>query len=274
MAGLGVRRLAVQVRTNGRRAHLGDGDAVEGEVQLTVPAAAQAEARRRCLTRLGPARSVVGGNAFGPEATDPGRSRRSGGGERTQPGRASRVGARAPTRSSISRSSGRMAGRSRTGPGCRGQARHGPARPARRASRSASHRPVERAGSRLVDAQVEQVPAQPLDVPGPLGDEVLAMVDEQPQLALGPSSVATGRSGSRRAAWATAYASIGSLLPGSRTERRTPAMSLGGTRTTDSPERRRSTSRRRERWRRLERSAARGTGLPSGGARDARRRSP
>ena len=48
----------------------------------------------------------------------------------------------------------------------------------------------------------------------------------------GPSSVATGRSGFASAARATARASIGSLLPGSRTERRAPAISLGGTRTT------------------------------------------
>ena len=67
---------------------------------------------------------------------------------------------------------------------------------------------------------------------GPLTHEVLAMVDEEADARSAPSSVATGRSGSRRTARATASASIGSLLPGSRPERRAPAISLGETRTT------------------------------------------
>jgi hypothetical protein len=58
-----------------------------------------------------------------------------------------------------------------------------------------------------------EVPAQPIDDPGPLGNQDVAVVDQELYLAGGPSSRAVGRSGSRSAARATASASIGSDLP-------------------------------------------------------------
>ena len=110
---------------------------------------------------------------------------------------------------------------------------------------------------------------------GPLTDEVLAIVDQETELAVRPSSVATGRSGSRCTARATARASIGSLLPGSRPERRTPAISLGATRTTDSPARTSSASSRRDNARSpRDPMSGPATGPPSGAARGGRRRSP
>ena len=45
--------------------------------------------------------------------------------------------------------------------------------------------PVERAGLRLLDAQVEQVPAEALDDPRALAHQVLPVVDQQAQVALG-----------------------------------------------------------------------------------------
>jgi hypothetical protein len=108
---------------------------------------------------------------------------------------------------------------------------------------------AERTGRRLGDAELDEEPAEALLVAGPIDDQVLPVVYEEAQLALEPVGRAVGRSGSRRAARATDRASIGSLLPGSRFERRAPAMSLGGTRTTVSPAAGRSRSRRRVRWR-------------------------
>lgn len=64
-----------------------------------------------------------------------------------------------------------------------------------------------------------------------------------------PSSLAMGRSGSRRAARATASASIGSLLPNERAASRAFAISFGGTLTIRSPAASKSRSRRRERRR-------------------------
>lgn|GEM_PF-6634286 len=65
----------------------------------------------------------------------------------------------------------------------------------------------------------------------------------------GPGSSAVGKSSSRSATRATASASIGSDLPGSRPERRIPAMSRVWTRTTLCPASRRSASSRRVRCR-------------------------
>jgi hypothetical protein len=58
-----------------------------------------------------------------------------------------------------------------------------------------------------------EVPAQPVDDPGPLGDQVVAVVDQELDLAGGAVQPGGGRSGSRSAARATASASIGSDLP-------------------------------------------------------------
>src|SRR5262249_13241801 len=63
------------------------------------------------------------------------------------------------------------------------------------------------------------------------------------------SSLATGRSGSRKAAGATARASIGSLLPNERAALRAFAISFGGTRTIRAAAASRSRSSRRERGR-------------------------
>ena len=58
-----------------------------------------------------------------------------------------------------------------------------------------------------------QMPAQAGDDPGPIGDEIFAVINQQPQLSLHTVERATGRSASRSAALATARASIGSDLP-------------------------------------------------------------
>ena len=60
------------------------------------------------------------------------------------------------------------------------------------------------------------MPADSALYAGSLGDEVVAMVDQQPHLARGPVERAVGRSGSRHAARATASASMASDLPGWR----------------------------------------------------------
>jgi hypothetical protein len=95
-----------------------------------------------------------------------------------------------------------------------------------------------------VGVELVQVPAQPADRPGALGDQLLAVVDQQLDLPGGRSWPAVGRSGSRSAARATARASIGSDLPRARTAWRAPAISHGGTRSTRSPAASRSRSSR------------------------------
>ena len=62
----------------------------------------------------------------------------------------------------------------------------GSVRPARAAASEAwtTARPSER-GRRLVDGQLDEEPAQALLVAGPLADEILAVVDEQADLAVG-----------------------------------------------------------------------------------------
>ena len=68
-------------------------------------------------------------------------------------------------------------------------------------------------------------------------DQAFAVIDEQPQIELGPVRRAVGRSSrpSRRAARATAIESMLSDLPRVLTVRRESAMSLVGTRSTRSP---------------------------------------
>jgi hypothetical protein len=58
------------------------------------------------------------------------------------------------------------------------------------------------------------MPAQPTLDGGPLPHQVLAMVNQQPQLPGGPSNWATGKRSSRKTARATARASMGSDFPG------------------------------------------------------------
>lgn len=71
----------------------------------------------------------------------------------------------------------------------------------------------DRPGGRI-PARIEfvEVPTKPVDVSGPVPDQVFSMVHEQAEFSGGPSSW-VGRSGSRSAARATARASMGSDLP-------------------------------------------------------------
>ena len=80
------------------------------------------------------------------------------------------------------------------------------------------------------------MPAQPLLRAPPLVDEIVAVIDQQLQLAVDPLVRPRPlRSGSRRAARAIASASIGSDLPRVRPARRSGTVSFGGTRTSSSP---------------------------------------
>ena len=63
------------------------------------------------------------------------------------------------------------------------------------------------------DLKVMTVPPQPLLHAFALVNEVVAVIDDQPHVLLGPAKDASGRPGSRRAALATQAASIGSDLP-------------------------------------------------------------
>ena len=113
-------------------------------------------------------------------------------------------------------------------------------------------RPPGRGCGRPARARVElvEVPAQAVLGPGALGDQVVAMVDQQAHLALGAvegappaGRLAQGRPGDREGVDRVALAGL------ARLERRAPAMSLGGTRTTASPARSRSARGGGDRWR-------------------------
>ena len=86
-----------------------------------------------------------------------------------------------------------------------------------------------------IGVEIVQVPAQPTLMARAVRDEIVAMIDEQPELVFGPGSLATGRSGSRIAARATASASIGSRLAERAHRLALEAINFGGTRTTRSP---------------------------------------
>jgi hypothetical protein len=80
-------------------------------------------------------------------------------------------------------------------------------------------------------------PRQPVLDPGALGDQILAMIQQQRSLARRPLE-RRGRQrvdASSSAASATASASIVSLLPTAREPRRRPAINFGATLTTRSP---------------------------------------
>ena len=79
------------------------------------------------------------------------------------------------------------------------------------------------------------MPAQPLLDPCALGNEIVAVVEQERISRAAPSSGAAGSSGSRSGARATAIASITSDSPRCPAERRAPAISFGATRTTRSP---------------------------------------
>ena len=219
------------------------------------------------------ARAVVAGERLlGAEAADAGRlAHELGRGEGAAAGQGEQRRARGARRGSRSRARGRgsprVSSRIRATqvPGDAGDGL-GPPGEARPRASASTDGPVERAGRRLRDAELVQVPAQALRRGGcarrrgPRGGRRAGAARARGRRAWRPAGP-----GSRSAARATARASIGSLLPGSRTERRAPAMSLGGTRTTDSPARRRSASRRRDRWRQSS-SAQRPLRAPGGPA--------
>lgn len=80
-----------------------------------------------------------------------------------------------------------------------------------------------------------EVPAQPAPDTRVLGDQVLAVIEQQPQLARRAVEASDRRSGSRKAGRAkavrdTAKAPMGSDLPRSRLPRRASAVSVVGTR--------------------------------------------
>jgi hypothetical protein len=50
-------------------------------------------------------------------------------------------------------------------------------------------------GRRYGRVELMEVPAQPVDDPGPLGDQVVAVVDQQPELAGGPVQLGGGQLG-------------------------------------------------------------------------------
>ncbi len=169
-----------------------------------------------------------------------------------QPGKARSLGAATRTRLSISCSRVRMAALSSTIRASRSRAKRatGSVRPASAAVSAAwtTARPSERgAGSATASSTRNQRRRCSWRVRSPTRSSRWST--RRRTSRSGPSSEATGRLGSRRTARATARASIGSLLPGSRPERRAPAISLGETRTTDSPARTSSASSRRDRWR-------------------------
>jgi hypothetical protein len=97
---------------------------------------------------------------------------------------------------------------------------------------------------RPLGIQVMRVPAQSVLNPCALGDQVLAVADQQLDLPAGPSRRAWGSFGSCSAARATARASIGSDLPGTRLACRVWAIRRGGTITTCSTAASRSASSR------------------------------
>lgn len=95
---------------------------------------------------------------------------------------------------------------------------------------------AERSGRDLeAGIEIVQVPAQAVLDRRSLADEIVSVVEQQTDLAPPPARNAAGRSGSRRAARATATASIRSDLPGERPLLRASPISRGGTRTTRSP---------------------------------------
>ena len=111
-----------------------------------------------------------------------------------------------------------------------GQAPRDPRAPLRREQRAA--------GEHELGPEVVQVPLQRVIEPDALADQALAVIDQQPHVELGPVELrdaAASPRPSRRAARATASASMRSDLPRSRAPRRASAMSLVGTRTTRSP---------------------------------------
>jgi hypothetical protein len=84
--------------------------------------------------------------------------------------------------------------------------------------------------------ELVQMPTQPLLRPPALVDEILAVVDQQLEITKRPLIRARRLNrGSRKAARATASASIGSDLPRALPARRSGAISFGGTRTRSSP---------------------------------------
>ena len=170
---------------------LGDRDAVEGHVELAVAGPAQAVALGVARPDRQRRRAVVAGEG-GPRAepADPrrladelGRRQRSAAREGQQ--RRGEVGdqaadlalERVDRRGQLADPGDQLTGDPGDRPGC----------PARcRSRRGQDDRPVEAAGCRLA-ARVElvEVPAQAVLGTGPLGDEVLAMVDQQADLAVG-----------------------------------------------------------------------------------------
>ena len=231
---------------------LGDGDPVEGDVELAVAPAVETvtdDVARPDGDRCGAV--VQGEGRLRPEAAD------AGGladdlGRRQGPAAGQRQEGRRQLRrrvGSISRSRSRMAWLSSMIRASRSRAKRatGSVRSASAAPSAAwtAARPSER-GPGSGTAELDEEPAQALLVTGPLADEVLAMVDEQAHLALGAVEA-------RRPA-GPAHAGRRGPRPGRRSGRSCPAPARSGghrpsawasTRTTASPARTSSASSRR-----------------------------
>jgi|GEM_PF-5689442 len=137
--------------------------------------------------------------------------------------------------------------RRRSSPATAHRSRAPRAAPARVVQPTAVSRPTGRWLPQGID--VMEMPAKPVDDARPLRYRSLAMGQAKSRISRsGPTRRAVGRCGSRRAACATARASMGSDLPKVRAESRVCTISFGGTRTIVSPAPSSSRSSRRERW--------------------------
>ena len=104
--------------------------------------------------------------------------------------------------------------------------------------------PVEVGRGRPCRIELVQMPAEPADHAGPFSDEVLAVVDQEADLAFGAVETGGGQIGFSQGGTCNRESVDRVDLPNVRALSRTWDISLGGTRTTCSPATRRSRSNR------------------------------